>query len=435
MKIFLLVILVVTGFIQQIAQAQIKPMAPGLEYYGGDHSEAEFHIVGLLHIVQKTPPQEKQIDASLRQQLRFMLGLMRSREEHAAALYPKWDYHVLEVTPFAKGVYAVKYLLKAKGVFAKNVKHFTFTLPYNPKTIFEDSKGLCMEKEAVESNFWYHWEPLKEGCPLVENQHYFNYTTEITPIANTTQTYPEYERLVDQNKTIKMTLFFGFEHYDYAKWFPEGTDDWGIIGFNEQRKFLSNAGFQERVWSTDEVAKIYQAKDGFVPYVSEFNLSGKNANIRVRLVLAETGINHNSKAFHTFLNEALRDESVVVYNGHSGIGQNLDLGRIEKERGIKFKMNPNYQILFLGSCVPYAYYTDMFFNRKKAENDINGTLNLDILSYGKESTFANKEDHALTEALVKWATKGKKQSYQDIINSSPYYFFGVNGDEDNPTEN
>ena len=177
---------------------------------------------------------------------------------------------------------------------------------------------------------------------------------------------------------------------------------------------------------------LYKAKDKFVPYITEFNFAGKVANHRIRLILLDSGFYHNSTAFHQLLQESLAKESVVFYNGHSGIGHNLDLMAIEKLRSLKFILNPKYQILFLGSCVPYSYYTDMFFSRKKTAADPAGTANLDILSYGKESIFGNIEDQALTKALTRYAASGEKLSYQVIIRSSPNYFFGVNGDEDNP---
>jgi hypothetical protein len=403
------------------------------EYYGTDHSEAEFSIVGHLRIHLKDQPNNDQLDRVVRAQMRYMLGLMRSREKTAAAIYPKWSFKTIETTNISEGIWSVKYLLKSKGVFSLGTKEYTFTIPYRPLEIFEKSQGLCMTHEAEEANFWYHWEPLKEGCPLVEGVDYYNSTTTITPISNTTETYPEYAKLVDNNKTIKATMFFGFENYDFPNWTPEGGDDWGIIGYNRQREFLKLLGFTETVVSQSEVEKIYKSQDHFVPYVIDMTLNANNANIRYRLVLSDTGYAHNSAAFHALLKYALAHESLIFYNGHSGIGKNLDLASIEKKRGIKLIFNPNYQIIFLGSCVPYAYFTEMFFNKKKTPSDPKGTLNLDVLTFGKESIFANEEDAALTRAIVKWAQIGEKMSYQDIVRASPNYFFGINGDEDNTT--
>ncbi|MBY0555365.1 hypothetical protein K2P97_12605 [bacterium] len=433
MKYLAIYLITLLLFLFSFQNANAKLNNQDLEYFGADHTEAEFSIVGQLRIHLANQPTKDQLDTVIRAQMRYMLGLMRSREKTAAALYPKWSFTTLETTKISEGVWSAKYLLKSKGVFATGTQEYTFTIPHRPLEIFKKSEGKCMEKESEDSNFWYHWEPLKPGCPLQEGVDYFTYTAALTPIANTTETYPEYEKLVDNNKTIKATMFFGFENYDFPKWTPDGGQDWGIIGYNRQREFLKNLGFTETVWAQEQVENIYKAKDGFVPYVIEMTLNGDNANLRYRLVLADTGYSHTSTAFHAFLKEALANESVVFYNGHSGIGQNLDLASIEKLRGTKLNFNPNYQIIFLGSCVPYSYYTEIFFNKKKNSADPKGTLNLDLLSYGKESVFANEEDYALTRAIVKWAQKGKKESYQDIIRASPNYFIGVSGDEDNPT--
>ena len=406
----------------------------GIEYFGADHGEAEFNIIGEVRMTLSTVPTKDQADPVIRKQMRYMLGLMRSRKTNAAALYPKFTFSTLSVQ--SNGTeHIIKYNLKAKGVFKLSATEFTFTIPYKPSTIFADSQRNCMvEKNVEDSNFWYHWEPLIKGCPLQEKVHYFTYTAKLNRISNTTQTYPEYKKLVDNNKTIKMTMLFGFSNYDFQTWRPDSTlNDWGIKSFNLQKDFLTSVGFVETVWSKDQILQIYTPKDKFIPYVTEFNLSGQFANIRIRLVLLDTGLNHNSSAFHTFLRNSLAQESVVFYNGHSGIGKNLDLAQIERMRGFKFVFNPNYQILFLGSCVPYAYYTDLFFMRKKTATDLKGTLNLDILSYGQESLFGSKEDRQLTKAIMAFAKQNTVTSYQDIIRGSPNYFFGINGDEDNPT--
>lgn len=405
-----------------------------LEYFGSDHSEAQFTLSSYVLIEQKTIPTKAQVDVQIASQLRYMLGLMRSRTNEAAALYPKWSSAVTEVKALSPGIYQVKYQVKTKGVFPTGKTRYTFTLPVNPKKLFLAAQEKCTEHPAVESNFWYHWEPLRAGCPLKENTDYFTLDTELRPIANTAETYPEYEKLLDSAKVIKSTMFFGFEKYGHQNWTPDTGEDWGIKAFRQQRAFLLKLGFTESVWSPQQVAALYKAKDKFVPYITEFSFAGKVANLRIRLILLDSGFYHNSNAFHLLLQQALAKESVIVYDGHSGIGHNLDLAAIEKLRAIKFILNPKYQILFLGSCVPYSYYTEMFFNRKKTPTDPAGSLNLDILSYGKESIFGNVEDQALTKALTRYAASGEKQSYQVIIRSSPNYFFGVNGDEDNPTK-
>ncbi|AGH95462.1 hypothetical protein [Pseudobdellovibrio exovorus] len=404
------------------------------EHYGYDNTEAEFTLDSTVILEQASAPTRSQVDSQIRSQMRYMLGLMRSSETQAAALYPKWDFNITETKKEGANKWVVKYRLNTKGVFALNTHQYTFTLPYNPKKIFTQARNLCHDSKGVaDSNFWYHWDPSKAGCPLKEDQEYFKLTVPLKIIPNTTMTFPEYAKLVDGDRNIKMTMLFGFANYGNASWAPEGNQDWGIISYNKQRNFLKSLGFTETVWTQDQIKTIFTARDQFVPHVVEMNLSGAQANVRIRLVLSDTGLYHNSRAFHIFLREALANESIVVYSGHSGIGKNLDLEAIERLRGFKFRFNPNYQILFLGSCVPYAYYTDMLFSRKKTAADPNGTLNLDIFSYAKESYFASEEDNYLTRAIVRWAREGYKTSYQEIIRSSPKYFFAINGDEDNST--
>ncbi|MBC7421153.1 MAG: hypothetical protein H7328_10530 [Bdellovibrio sp.] len=65
--------------------------------------------------------------------------------------------------------------------------------------------------------------------------------------------------------------------------------------------------------------------------------------------------------------------------------------------------------------------------------DPNGTKNLDILAYAKESHFGSVENLRLVLALDNYMVRGEKTSYQNIITKTPKDFFGVIGDEDNST--
>lgn len=421
-------------FLLALTLARVS-QADEFEFFSATSQESDINFTAELMLIQKSAPTKAQIDAGVRNQMRFMLGIMHSREKTAAALYPKWSFTTLETKKNADGTgYVVKYDLKSKGLFKNGTTEYTFTLPYNPNTIFRASEGKCMAKEAVESNFWYHWEPLTPGCPLKENEHYYNLKGRLTARASTTQTYPEYSRLVDADKTIKVTMFFGLADYDFQNWTPEGGDDWGIRSYNQYREFLKSKGFTEVTWTRQQVETVYKAKDGKFPYVIDATWNGPFAKIRVRMILANTGFNHNSLGFHYFLKEALAKESVIIYDGHSGIGQNMDIPSIERLRGFKMPINMNYQILFLGSCLPYAYYPEIFFNKKRSATDPTGTKNLDIFTYGQESLFGSKEDQLVMRALIRYATDGGRVSYQTIVKLGPEFFFAINGDEDNPTK-
>lgn len=408
-----------------------------LDYFGADHNEADIELNLKVQLSSAQTPNSNQIDGAVRAQLRYMLGLMRSRTSQAAALYPKWRTTVGEKKRISAGLYEVSYTVNSKGLFARGLTEYIFTLPLRPERLAAASQGRCTPAGVPEANYWYHWEPLKPGCPLRENIDYVNIRSPITPRVNTHETYPEYGRLLDAQKVLKVTILFGFEKYGFDQWTPNPTvHDWGITAFNQKREFLKSLGFSDKVWERAQIESIYNPRqsNAKIPYVVQMELTGQNQSLmRVRLVLADSGLYHNSEAFHTFLKDSLANESVVIYSGHSGLGKNLDLAAIESLRRFRLTFNPQYQILFLGSCIPYSYYTENLFARKRTPQDPQGTKNLDIFSYGQEAIFGSTEDTHVLRAMARWLQNRQKTSFQDIIRASPRYYFGISGDEDNPT--
>src|SRR6185295_4508102 len=124
-----------------------------------------------------------------------------------------------------------------------------------------------------------------------------------------------------------------------------------------------------------------------------------------------------------------------------GLGGNLDLGAMREASHNSFQFNfpkNRYQIYFFNSCTSYAYYTDMFFDRKRVKNsaDLKGSKYLDILATGLETAFdgSEKTDMALIDAIHQWAKTGQETSYQTLaVRMEADNLFGINGDEDNPT--
>jgi hypothetical protein len=235
---------------------------------------------------------------------------------------------------------------------------------------------------------------------------------------------------------LNATVFFGADHNN-SDWNPlsGGHKDPGAMSYRRLRGYLTkNLGYQTRQLTTEEVAVMYNPKDkSKIPFGEEISKTTPRGIIRYKLLYLETQyIEDQSEAFHYILKNTLKNESVVFYEGHSGIGRNLNLDRIENRHGFKFSFNPNYQLMFIGSCMPYAYYIDMLFKRKSTDLDPKGTKNLDLFAYGKESYFASPEDHNILLALDTYMTIGGKMSYQQIITENPKHYFGVLGDEDNP---
>ncbi len=406
------------------------------EYFGAKNQEANFTFQTQIFVpISKGTPTNDLVKAEFKLYRQYMLGQMRRTPNNSAAVYPKFSVNVNKVEKSSDSFNRVFVQFTGKGVFTPGQKEYTFLIPNYTGDIYKKSHGLCTETTNVdEGNFWYHWEPKKAGCPLISGTDYSAVTAPLNYIASTTRTYPEYEKLV-RNGGLRMTIFFGMENYDDTDWNPEtNTKDWGGIGFRQQRANLLNLGFQSYVWTETEVRKWYNPEAGKpIPHLETMTKNTPRGTMTIRLFLGNTGLEHDARGFHAFLKDAIWNDSSVIYNGHSGIGKNLDIPRIADTRGYKLPISNDYQVFFLGSCVPYAYYTEMLFKKKSSSTDLTGTKGLDIIAYGNESVFGNNDDIRLTTALMNYMDTGARTSYQDIVGSQDAYFLGVNGDEDNPT--
>jgi len=419
------------------AQRQTHLPTDSTEYFGAKNQEAKFTFETQIFIpLSKGTPTDQMIQSEFKIYSKYMLGQMRRTTNNASAVYPTFSVHINKFEKASDTFNRVYVQFSGKGVFSPSQTNYTFLIPTYAPQIFQKSNSLCTEADSDkidDGNFWYHWDPKKSGCPLIEGTDYSVVTAPLSYLANTNLTYPEYDRLI-RNGQLRMTLFFGLSDYDDTNWNPNtNTSDWGAIGFKQEREALMKFGFQSQIWSETDIRKWYNPTPGQpLPYIETLSKNTPHGLLTLRLFLGNTGFDHDSKAFHLFLKDALWNDSSIIYNGHSGIGKNLDIPQIANLRGYKLPISNDYQILFLGSCVPYAYYTALFFHKKSSSLDLTGTKGLDIITYGNESTFANVDDIRLTTALIKYMDTGYRTSYQDIIQNEANFFLGVNGDEDNP---
>ena len=121
-----------------------------------------------------------------------------------------------------------------------------------------------------------------------------------------------------------------------------------------------------------------------------------------------------SRPFHYLFKNALEHSSVMIYDGHSGLGAHLDIPSIEEMEGFKIERNPkDYQIFFLNSCSSYSYYNLSYHQLKERRHP---TKYLDVLANGLETAFDETQTSnlALIRAIDQWATRGKKQTYQSL---------------------
>ncbi len=412
------------------------PPQDDLSYFGEVAHEAEYSLDA--HLIMTSATQQRPTSAvatrEVRNAAKYAMGHMRSD----GSISYGFKTTIKSIDAVSAKTFKITYNISGKAVLKKLYsKYYNFIVPVYPQSMHALAEGKCFAKDyaADKSTFWYHWDTQKEGCPLVEGEHYLKVKTDLKVLDQKETTYPEYERLM-VNNTLTMTMLFGADAYGNKNWNPNDQEntDWGARGYRQARSYLKQLGYADRRYEEAELRQIYNPKNAAkLPFAEEMTKELNGKKVQIRLVFLDTHVSATeaSEAFHYFFRRALRTDSVVLYNGHSGMGSNLDLDRLEAQRGFKIPFNPNYQIVFMGSCIPYAYYSDMYFKRKITAQDPKGTKNLDILAYAKESYFGTKENEYLVRALDLYAFTGHKMSYQELITATPVDLYGVLGDEDN----
>ena len=409
-------------------------------YSGSDSTEAVMTFQHFVEIDSSTVPSSKKAGEKIESQLNHLFGPMGEAEFKAV---PRGNHKIsnISITKVSGSKYKASYDYAGTIVLQNGpTAEFQIVLPNNPDTIYASamsgSKNPCTDPHyQSEGDFWYFWNPAKPGCKLRENEDYQKIEAKIQRITNTVQTYPEYDRLVDDGK-IEFTVLMGMDNPKLGR-DPNKSKDINADNFVEIKNKLNSWGYTGRKWTKKEIKTFTGKTFKKTPYVEEFSKKIGSLNIFVTVFFGPSGIDEDSTAFHHFFKSGLEKSSVTIYDGHSGLGGHLDLGSIESTEGFTIAPKQNrYQIYFFNSCSSYTYYNTMFFDRKITSSDPHGTKNLDILTNGLSTYFNVMHDTnmALIQAVDEWASGKSRLSYQAIAKEiDSGNLFGINGDEDNPT--
>lgn len=414
-------------------------------YYGTKSGEVHLKFEAEVEIQTSTEPTSYQINLAIKNQLQHMFGSMAANRNQAV---PKGDQQIeiLGKTQKNETSYTVNYRYLGTVLMDSAVLGtYEFNLPINPETIYSSAmvldKNPCTDAHYQgEGDFWYFWNPNNEDCPLQKDVHYKTILALVERVPNTPRTFPEYAKLVDKNGVIKMSLFFGMDDPLKSK-NPSTSKDINAQNFRDLKRSLLLKGYENTRLTDEEIIEISHGKISEPQVTVEtfkkvFELNGKSTQMVIQLFFGPTGINENNIEFHHLFKDALENSSVMIYDGHSGLGGHLDLASIEGNLGESINFDSTkYQIYFFNSCSSYSYYNSMYFDRKKSEGDSLGISQLDILTNGLSTYFyvLHETNLSFIDAVEIWAATGKKTSYQELAQKiDSENLFGVNGDEDNP---
>jgi len=358
------------------------------------------------------------------------------------------ESHEIEFTDVAPGLgrgrKLLTYRFKGKVVFHKDAfrgraeRTVPIKLPLQSDRIYAhgivDGVNRCTDEHYdSEGDFWYFWDPEMEECPLKGgSEHVFLTQGRLEKLPNTQTTYPEYDLLYGDNgnaDTLDVAVLIGYiDDLDDLRYPNRRDDGFRALRFVEQD--LRGRDF-ERTESRDAFREYANGRE--VPGINFYRVfekrvrrGGREQLIRVRVLLADTAVGSRDLTFHRYLVPALEESDVVIYDGHSGLGGNLDLGSIPTVRFDPAK----YQIFFFNGCSSYPYFNGTFLEAK------GGSRMLDVVTSGLP-TFTHTAGPNMVAFLDNFID-GETKSYQRILSElersngeEESYLTGVNGDEDN----
>ncbi|MCK6600136.1 MAG: hypothetical protein L6Q37_17360, partial [Bdellovibrionaceae bacterium] len=383
---------------------------------------------------------------AIEKQITFLFGAFSNQYRQAV---PKADqqFQILKAYKVSNNTWRADYLYNGYILISQGPNTYSFYLPVNPFQVWQKSLAPgktnpypCTDSHyAVEKYFWYFFNPKSYGCELVENKDYAQVQGQVQFIINTKATYPEYERLF-VNGELNFHILFGMDNSS-LDWNPQSSTDLSAQSYRQLKKALVQWGYTSRVWSAQEVKNFFGNLGYFgqKPYVEELSKQTNNGTVKYRIFFGASTI-YEGLAFQKFLSYSLQDSSIMLYAGHSGLGEYLNLDLMINNSNINnspLKMTANqsrYQIYFFNSCSSYPYYNSQYFSLKKTAQDPKGTKNLDIITNGLSTLFIAiaPSSYALMQAVEIYATQNKKTSYQEIISkANSDNLIGINGDEDN----
>lgn len=440
--LFFLILLSPALFAQLIKPGQNFLTPNRFRYYSPNAQEAQLSFQFTVELNKANQPTESEFKTAIEKQLTFLFGAFSSQYRQAV---PKADhqFQIKKTYPAAAGAWRADYVYSGLILISQGPTSYSFYLPINPyqvwnRSIISTSNNNpypCTDPQhAVEKYFWYFFNPKAYSCPLKENVDYFSVPGVLNYYANTTATFPEYDRLF-VNGELNFHILFGMDNSS-LDWNPKSSKDLSAHSYRQIKQTLTQWGYTSKVWTQQEL-KSFFGNLGFwggQPYVEELAKKTPKGIVRYRIFFGASTI-YEGLAFQKFLSYSLMNSSIMLYAGHSGLGEYLNLDLIQNNSQLKMTANQQrYQIYYFNSCSSYPYYNNQYFSLKKTPNDPKGTKNLDIITNGLSTLFIAIAPSSLTlmQAVEIYSTQGKKVSYQEIMNkANSENLIGINGDEDN----
>lgn len=447
--------------------------------------EIDFISDTTLNDIEKGSGNKEYVLNEIDSQLQFLLGTFNSESfkketnDATASISKEYKIKLLSVSKSKKVDHIiVNYaydgkILVHKDFFAQNSTKslIPLKLPVNIHEIYSlgvqtikvpmdghkelRAINLCTDEHYnSEDDLFYFWDPDRinltgrdfkyPNCPLRNDFENINRLSgEITKLANSWQKYPEYDRLYNSGK-LKIYIFLGYMD-DVSNYTNPNKDDYIYEGYeyikskleengyelseeNTNKKFSKTKGFYGSGINTLLKFTRQNIQRDFISIEEKAKAKSKFMDVEVNLLLSDTAIGSKDRTFNHFYNQALLDGDLVVYDGHSGLGANLDLELL----GSKLASAKKYQIIFINGCSGYPYFKDMYFDAKNG-----GSKNLDLILSGIStlSDTVGQNVMGFLDGFINGKTLNASYILKEIEEASfdmnGSYLTGILGEEDN----
>lgn len=397
-----------SGFLFFLTLAQSLAHPP---YYSALGVETEFNFDSYVEINRVLTEQDQVSHAvtEVKKQVQFIIGPMFHGYfgQPASAPYEGFQIQIRRVEPAGTSRTRIYYSYLGKAVISNQLEsEVKIYMPVNVEHAIAELKQNC----GMSTDHWYDWIP--GTCGLVtENNHYLVVRVPVAKRANTTQTYPEFEKLADKNGVIQIEYFIGSNKNQSPKLHDEFKYQFGSF-----KSWVTNRGFTP-VPLTKEDKKLNLL-------IARFEKKVVFYTFKVVVYYGNVASYGDSSSFQKAYLRALRESSVVMYSGHAGLGKNLNLELLEKKTGAKPVFRDGYQLMLLDVCLGYTYYAEQYIHAKPQGS-------LDLITTGLEAYLTGRAE-SVFEMIYNWASLGNADhSYQALLQRHPEFLFSVLGDEDN----
>ncbi len=258
--------------------------------------------------------------------------------------------------------------LEERGLTPEDLvgRHIEPRLPLVPEGVFEragiacatdpDTGGDADAEELTEANFFYYFDPDREGCTLGE-QDLVTARYAIESSLDAPTVYPEYDRLVADGRIDMVAIFGQITHGELS------SSDWGFIAFRSFSREFERHGFRK--------VETYPEDRGHV--LEKTYPSG--LVVRIDMLTPVGFADHVDRAeSNERFRSAIRDNEIVYYNGHAFYGS---LNVLDDRSAYPADV---YQIVFMDACWSYAYYTKQIFRNRATDDDPEGYRLVDVVN-------------------------------------------------------